>query len=40
MNKKVHTGKLGYNEQLGTGQIRSLQPGFIITGVHYNRVDL
>ena len=40
--KNVHTKqakiikvKLGYNEQLGTGQICSLQPGFVIVGLIY-----
>ena len=29
----VNTVKLGYNEQLRTDQICSLQPGFVITGL-------
>ncbi len=31
------TVKLGYNELYGTGKIRSLKPGFVITGIDYNQ---
>jgi len=32
---KCYTVKLGYDEQLRTDQICSLQPGFVITGLIY-----
>ncbi len=32
LSKNVHTVKLGYNDQLGTGHFCSLQPSFTVHG--------